>query len=40
MYSYIMGLDEELWDVLEDGFGDWVLDEEGANIDRKRHTAA
>ena len=21
-YSYIMGLDEELWDILEDGLGD------------------
>jgi len=25
-YSYIMGLDEELWDILEDGVGDLVLD--------------
>ena len=28
MYSHIMSLDEELWDVLEDGVGDLVLDEE------------
>jgi len=39
MYSYIMGLDEELWDILEDGVGDLALDEEGAAIDRKKHTA-
>jgi len=28
MYSHIMGLNEELWDVLEDGVGDLALDEE------------
>jgi len=28
IYSHIMGLDKELWDVLEDGDGDLVLDEE------------
>jgi len=28
MYSYIMGLNEELWDVLEDGVGDLTFDEE------------
>ena len=39
-YSYIMGLDEELWDVLEEGVGDMVLDEEGAVVDRKKHTPA
>ena len=39
-YSYVMGLDEELWDILEDGVGDLVLDEEGAAIDRKKHTPA
>ena len=27
MYSHIMGIDEELWDVLEDGVGDLKLDE-------------
>ena len=37
-YSYVMGLDEELWDILEDGVGDLVLDEEGAAIDIKKHT--
>ena len=35
-YSYVLGLDEELWDILE--CGDLVLDEEGAAIDRKQHT--
>jgi hypothetical protein len=38
MYSHIMGLDEELWDILEDGVGDLVLDEEGVVVDRKKHT--
>ena len=33
-----MSLDEKLWDILEDGIGDLVLDEEGAAIDRKKHT--
>ena len=32
-YSYVMGLDEELWDILEDGVGVLVLDEKGAAID-------
>jgi hypothetical protein len=40
MYSYIMGLDEELWDVLEDGVGDLELDEEGIVVNRKKHTAS
>jgi hypothetical protein len=40
MYSYIMGLDEELWQVLEDGVDDLELDEEGVVVDRKKHTAA
>jgi len=39
-YSYIMGLDGELWDILEDGVGDLDLDEEGAAIDRKKHTTS
>jgi len=39
-YSYVMGLDEELWDILEDGVGDLVLDEEGVVVDRKKHTPA
>ena len=37
-YSYVMGLNKELWDILEDGVGELVLDEEGAVIDRKKHT--
>ena len=37
-YSYIMGLDEELWDILEYWVGDLDLDEEGAAVDRKKHT--
>jgi len=40
MYSHIMGLDDELWDILEDVVGDLVLDEEGAFIDRKKHNPA
>jgi len=40
MYSYIMGLDDELWDILEDGVGDLGLDEEGEAIDRKKHIPA
>jgi len=36
LHSYIMGLDEELWDILEDGVGDLDLDEEGAAVDRKK----
>jgi len=39
-YSYIMGLDEEQWDVLEDGVGDLESDEEGVVVDRKKHIAA
>jgi len=35
-----MGLNEELWDILEDGVGDLDLDEEGAAIDRKKHNPA
>jgi len=38
MYNHIMGLDEEIWDVLENGVGDLALDEEGAAINRKKHT--
>jgi len=40
MYSHVMGLYEELWDILEDGVGDLVLDEEGDVVDRKKHTIA
>ena len=39
MYRH-MTLNEELWDVLEDGVGDLVLDEEGTDIDRRKHTAS
>jgi len=39
-YSYIMGLDEELWDILKDGVGDLDLVAEGAVVDRKKHTPA
>ena len=38
MYSHIMGMDDELWDILEEGVGDLKLDEEGAALDRKAHT--
>ena len=38
MYSHIMGMNEELWVVLEDGVGDLKLVEEGAALDRKAHT--
>ncbi|RHN74566.1 putative transcription factor interactor and regulator CCHC(Zn) family [Medicago truncatula] len=31
---------EELCDILEDGIGDLVVDEEGAGIDRRKHTPA
>jgi len=40
MYSHIMRLDDELWDILDDGVGDLALDEEGAAIDRNKHTPA
>jgi len=39
MYSHIMGMDDELWDILEEGVGDLKLDEEGAAFDKKAHTA-
>jgi len=32
-------MDDELWDILEEGVGDLKLDEEGAALDRKAHTA-
>ena len=34
-----MGLDEELWDILEDGVGDLDFDE-GVVVDRKKYTHA
>jgi hypothetical protein len=40
MYSHIKGLDDELWNILEDGVGDFPLDEEGSAIDRKKHAPA
>ena len=39
MYIHIMGMDDELWDILEECVGDLKLDEEGAALDRKAHTA-
>ena len=39
-YNYVMGLNEELWDILEDEVGDLDLDEDGAVVDRKKHTHA
>jgi len=38
MYSHIIGMDEELWDILEEGVGNLRLDEEGVALDRKAHT--
>ena len=35
-----MGLEEELWDILEYGVGDLDLDEKGVAVDRKKHTLA
>jgi len=35
-----MGLDEELWDILQDGVGDLVMDEESVVVDKKKHTTA
>ncbi|KEH32849.1 hypothetical protein MTR_3g408370 [Medicago truncatula] len=39
MYSHIIGINEELWDILEDDV-DLTLDEEGVAIDRKKHNVA
>jgi len=38
MYSHIIGMDDESWDILEEGVGDLKLDEEGVGRDRKAHT--
>ena len=38
MYSHIIGMDEELWDILEEGVGNLRLDEEGVALDRRAHT--
>jgi len=35
-----MSLDEELWDILEDGVSDLDLDEEWVVVDRNKHTSA
>jgi hypothetical protein len=40
MYSHVMGLDEELWVVLEECVGDLVLDEEGVVVDKKKQSPA
>jgi len=32
MYRHIMGMDDELWDILEEGVGDLKLDEEGVEL--------
>jgi len=37
-HSHIIGMDEELWDILEEGVGNLRLDEEGVVLDRKAHT--
>jgi hypothetical protein len=39
MYSHIIGIDEKLCDILEDGV-DLALDEEGVAVDRKKHIVA
>jgi len=39
MYSHVIGMDDELWDVLEDGVENLRFDEEGVALDRKAHTA-
>jgi len=39
MYSHIIGMNEELWDILEEGVGNLRLDEEGIALDRTAHTA-
>jgi len=37
MYSYIIGIDDELWNVIEDGPG-FEVEEVGMVIDRKKMT--
>jgi len=39
MYSHVIGMDDEFWDVLEDGVGNLKLDEESVALDRKAYTA-
>jgi hypothetical protein len=38
-YSHIIGIDEELWDILE-YVVDLTFDDEGVVVDRKKHTAS
>ena len=38
MYSHIIGMDEELRDILEEGVCNLRLDEKGVALDRKAHT--
>src|SRR4030065_1028137 len=37
LYSHIIGIDDELWDIIEDGI-DIEVDDEGKCVDRKRLT--
>lgn len=39
MYSHIIGIDEELRDIIENGV-DLTLDEKGVAVDRKKHIVA
>jgi len=39
MYSHIISIDEELWDIMEYGV-DLTLDEEDVVVDRKKHIVA
>src|SRR4030042_6598637 len=39
LYSHIVGIDDELWDIIEDGI-DIEVDDEGKCIDRKKLTEA
>src|SRR4030066_734468 len=39
LYSHIIGIDDELWDIIEDGI-DIVVDDEGKSADRKSLTEA
>ena len=37
MYSHIIGMDEELWDILEEGVGNLRLHEEGVALPHKEY---
>jgi len=39
MYNHIIGVDDELWDIIKDDI-DIPVDEEGVAADRKKHIAA